>query len=147
MKKNFGPSLNRGSTVTNLSNITENCYATFKASFTLVCKTKILAYSSTREHSNKSSGARLKTKSEMGRDALRACEASALRACETLMPLLTGDFEEKKPTVFICSQRLHVTSILYLLKNLTGQFFRKEPFNILNRFTLDWPAKLRCYFC
>jgi len=96
MKKNFGPSLNRGSTVTNLSNITENCYATFKASFTLVdCKTKILAYSSTREHSNKSSGARLETKSEMGRDALRACEARALRACETFMPRLTGDFEEK----------------------------------------------------
>ena len=95
MKKNFDPWLNRGSTVTNLSNITENCCATFKASFTLVRKTKILAYSSTREHSNKSSGARLKTKSEKGRDALRACEASALRACETLMPRLTGDFEEK----------------------------------------------------
>ena len=85
MKKNLGPSLNRGSTVINLSNITENYYATFKASFTLNCKTKILAYSSAREHSNKRSGARLKTKREMGRDALQTCKARALRACETFM--------------------------------------------------------------
>ena len=71
----------------------------------LDCKTvRIFAYSSTREQSNKSSGMRLKTESETGgffslaSHALRACEARALRARNTLTPRFTDfftDFEKK----------------------------------------------------
>ena len=79
------------------------------------CKTvRISAYSSTREHSNKRSGTRLKTESKTGERrffslashcaslALRAGEARALCARKTLKPRFTDfftDFEKKKPTV------------------------------------------------
>ena len=48
------------------------------------CRTvRIFAYSSTREQSNKRSGARLKTESMPGeRHAMRACETRALRTYE-----------------------------------------------------------------
>ena len=81
------------------------------------CKTVLIfAYSSTREQSNKRSGTRLKIESEMGKDALvsdalRACEASALRARKTLTPRFTDfftDFEKKKPTVL--QSRVQVTN-------------------------------------
>ena len=73
----------------------------------LDCKTvRIFAYSSTREQSNKRSGMRLKTESEteerrffsLASHALRACEARALRARNTLTPRFTDfftDFEKK----------------------------------------------------
>ena len=72
----------------------------------LDCKTvRIFAYSSTREQSNERSGMRLKTESETGErrfslasNALRACEARALRARKTLTPRFTDfftDFEKK----------------------------------------------------
>ena len=76
----------------------------------LDCKTvRIFAYSSTREQSNKSSGMRLKTESETGgffslaSHALRACEARALRARNTLTPHFTDfftDFEKKTDDCF-----------------------------------------------
>ena len=54
---------------------------------------RIFAYSSTLEQSNKRSGVRLKTKSETGeRQTLRACEASAIRASETLKLLTLNRF-------------------------------------------------------
>ena len=94
----------------------------------LDCKTaRIFAYLSTREQSNKRSRTRLKTESETGErrfffslasHALRACEASALRACKTLTPRFTDfftDFEEKTgcfavywnpgPQIFACRIR------------------------------------------
>ena len=60
----------------------------------LDCKAvRIFAYSSKREQSNKRSGVRLETKSETGeRQTLRACEASAIRASETLKPLTLNRF-------------------------------------------------------
>ena len=76
----------------------------------LDCKTvRIFAYSSTREQSNKRSGMRLKTESETGgffslaSHALRACEARALRARNTLTPRFTDfftDFEKKTDDCF-----------------------------------------------
>ena len=69
----------------------------------LDCKTVlIVAYSSTREQSNKRSATRLKTESETGErlasHARKACEARALRARKTLNPRFTDfvtDFERK----------------------------------------------------
>ena len=69
----------------------------------LDCKTVlIVAYSSTREQSNKRSATRLKTESETGErlasHARKACEARALRARKTLTPRFTDfftDFERK----------------------------------------------------
>ena len=64
------------------------------ASLSLDCKTvRIFAYSSKREQSNERSGTRLKTESET-----RACEARALRVCNTLSPSFSDfltDFEKK----------------------------------------------------
>ena len=77
-----------------------NCYGNID------CKTvRTFAYSSTREQSNKRSGTRLKTESEIVRDwerdthALRACEACALGARKTLTPRFTDFWEKKNPAV------------------------------------------------
>ena len=66
----------------------------------------IFAHSSTREPSNKRSGTRLKQRARLGRDALRACEAHALRARKTLTPRFSDFFTDfvKKKRLF-CSQR------------------------------------------
>ena len=121
----------RATFINNLSNITENYYAICKASFTLDCKTvRIFAYSSRREHSNKRSGARLKTKSEMGRDALQACEACTLRAWDFYATLNRRVWRKNRP---FWSLRLHHTRrTFFLLKNFTGEFVYLEPFNIFN---------------
>ena len=74
------------------------------------CKTvRISAYSSNRERSNERSGTRLKTESETGFSSLashvlRAYDARALRACNTLTPRFTDfltDFGKK--TRLFCS--------------------------------------------
>ena len=133
--------------INNLSNITENYYAICKASFTLDCKTvRIFAYCSRREHSNKTSGARLKTKSEMGRDALQACEACSLREWDSYYATLNRRFWRKKPTVLQSTFTRHQTNFLLAKKFYwtvrlfgTAQYFRS--------FTRDWQARLRCHFC
>ena len=68
-------------------------------SATLDCKTvRIFAYSNTREQSNKRSGTRLKTESEIWGETV----ARALRACNTLTARFTDFFTdfEKKPDCF-----------------------------------------------
>ena len=54
----------------------------------------VFAYSSTREQSNKRSGTRLKQRARLGRDALWACEAHALRAGKTLTPRFSDFFTD-----------------------------------------------------
>lgn len=134
----------RATFINNLSNITENYYAICKASFTLDCKTvRIFEYSS--RHSNKRSEVRLKTKSEMGRDALQAFEACAVRAWDSYATLNQRFRRKNRP---FCSIRLHDTRrIFFLLKKKfywTVRLF--ETVQYFQSFTRDWQARLRCHF-
>ena len=54
----------------------------------------VFAYSSTLEQSNKRSGTRLKQRARLGRDALWACGAHALRAGKTLTPRFSDFFTD-----------------------------------------------------
>ena len=84
------------------------------------CKTvRIVASSSTREQSNKRTGTRLKTESEIGDShALRAYEAREFRARKTRTPSFTDFFNdfEKKPTVLQSNHEKVFQSSLNRLK-------------------------------
>ena len=109
------------------------------------CKTvRIFAYSSTREHSNKRSGTRLRTESEtwgqsffsLASHALRACKARALRARQTLTACFTDFFTdfEKKNRLF-CSPRLgYFDQLVHFHKEINANVYRHSLWQYSKRF-------------
>ena len=88
----------------------------------------IFAYSSTRERSNKRSRTRLKQRARLGRDALQACEAHALRARKTLTPRFSDFFTDfvKKNRLF-CSLSIVGKPLPHLTTLIVTQCWTNTP--------------------